>query len=158
MSEENNNAKMSEAESPADGNKELSEHARDLGPRHEVRGVGRSLARGHGHHTLRQAGTDGGLAAGPVRVFLQALHAQRQETLAPSENVFRGDRHAGGDLLVRLARGRKQHDASALRHSHRERSAPGLGFQSRPFLRTQRNGWGDSHPQVPSSIKTLADG
>jgi hypothetical protein len=112
MSEENNNAKMSEAESPADGNKELSEHARDLGPRHEVRGVGRSLARGHGHHTLRQAGTDGELAAGPVRVFLQALHAQRQETLAPAENFFRGDRHAGGDLLVRLARGRKQHDAS----------------------------------------------
>jgi hypothetical protein len=72
----------------------------------------RSLARDHGHHTLRQASTDGGLAAGLVRVFLQALHAQRQETLAPAENFFPGDRHAGADLLVRLARGRKQHDAS----------------------------------------------
>jgi hypothetical protein len=113
-----------------------------------VRGVGRLLARGHGHHTHGQAGTDGGLAAGPGRVFLQPRYAQRQEALAPAGNLFRGDRHPGGDLLVRLARSRKPHDASAFHHPHRERSAPGLGFQPRPFVRTQRNGWGDSHPQA----------
>src|SRR5271169_4059821 len=32
-----------------------------------------------------------------------------------------------------------QHDAGTLRHPHRQGSAPGLGFQPRPFLRTQRN-------------------
>ena len=40
-----------------------------------VSGVGRLLARGHGHHAFGQAGTDGGLASRSVRVFLQPGHA-----------------------------------------------------------------------------------
>ena len=57
------------------------------GARAPVSGVGRLLARGHGHHAFRQAGTDRGFASGPGRVFLQPRHAQRQETLAPAGNL-----------------------------------------------------------------------
>jgi hypothetical protein len=55
---------------------------------------------------------------------------------------LRRNGHAGGDFQILLTEGREQDDASALRHSHRERSAPSLGHQQCPLLRTQRNGRG----------------
>jgi len=113
-----------------------------------VSGVGRWLARGHGHHAFGQAGTERGLTSGPGRVFLQSRNAQRQETLAPSRNFLRRNRHMGGDFQILLNGSREQDDASALRHPHRERAAPGLRFQKSPLPWTQRNGWGDSHPQA----------
>jgi Transposase zinc-binding domain len=45
------------------------------------------------------------------------------------------------------AGGRQQHDASPFHYAQRKRSAPGLGFQHPPLLRTQRNDWGSAHPQ-----------
>jgi len=99
---------------------------RSHGARAPVSRVGRLLARGHGHHAFAQAATDGGLASGPERVFLQPRHAQRQESLAPAGNFFRRNGQAGGDFQVLQTGGCQQHDASALRHPHREGSAPGL--------------------------------
>jgi len=54
------------------------------GTRAPVSCVAGLLTRGHGHHAFRQASTDGGLASGPGRVFLQPRQAQRQEALAPA--------------------------------------------------------------------------
>jgi hypothetical protein len=126
-------------------------HCRRHGARAPVRGVGRLLAHGQGHHTFRQAGADGGCAAGTGRVFLQSRHTQREETLAPSRSFLRRHGHAGGDFQILLTGSREQHDASALRHSHWQGSAPGLAFQDRPLLRTQCNGRGFAHPQ-PSPL------
>ena len=53
-----------------------------------VRGVRRLLARGHGHHTLGQAGTDSGLAAGPGRVFLQPGTPSARKRLRQRETFF----------------------------------------------------------------------
>src|ERR1035441_7393835 len=44
------------------------------GARAPVRGVGRLLACGQSHDAFGQARADGGLATGPVRVFLQPRH------------------------------------------------------------------------------------
>jgi hypothetical protein len=112
-----------------------------------VGGVAGLLACGHGHDASPQARTDGGFASGPGRVFQQPRHPQREETLAPARNFFRCSDHAGGDFLVLLAGGRQQHDASPFHYAQRKRSAPGLGFQHPPLLRTQRNDWGSAHPQ-----------
>jgi hypothetical protein len=49
-----------------------------------------------------------------------------------------------------LAGGREQHNASTLCHPHREGSAPGLRFQHRPLLRTQRYGRRYAHPRPQS--------
>jgi hypothetical protein len=46
-----------------------------------------------------------------------------------------------------LAGSRQQYDAGTLRRPHRQRSTPSLGLQQRSLLRTQRNGWGNSHRQ-----------
>jgi hypothetical protein len=56
------------------------------GARAPVRGVRRLLARGHGHHSLRQARPDRGLASGAGRILQQARHAQREEALIASSS------------------------------------------------------------------------
>src|ERR1035437_8783735 len=61
-----------------------------------------------------------GLRPGRGASFCNPRHAQREEAFAPAGNLFRRDGHAGGNLLVLLAGGRKQHDASALCHPHWE--------------------------------------
>jgi len=62
---------------------------RSHGARAPVSSVDRLLACGHGYHAFGQAGTEGGLASGPGRVFLQPRQSQRQESLAPAGNFFR---------------------------------------------------------------------
>ena len=124
------------------------------GARAPVRSVARFLARGQGHHAFPQTSTDARFATGTGRVFLQPRHTQREETPAPSGNLFRCHGHAGGNFLVLLAGGREQHDASTLHNPRRKRSAPGLRFQHRPLFRTQRNGRGYPHPQSsPHNIR-----
>lgn len=72
--------------------------------------------------------------------------------LAPAGNLFRRNGHASGNLLVLLAGGRAQHEASALPRAYRKGSTSSPGFQQCSLLWTQRKGRDYTHPQPsPSS-------
>src|SRR5438309_6806035 len=108
-------------------------------------GMGRLVAGGHFHYALDQTGADLGFPPLSGRIFLEPSQAQSQIAFAPAGNFLWSESQVVSNGFVLLASGRSQHHAGAFDDARRKRSTTGPQFECCSLIRTQFDGWGNSH-------------